>query len=71
MLKTQKASLGTAIKAKIVTISLVNVTETVIDASFFLFLQYNLPSTFGQAAKMILANIVKAKGNVIHFVFDK
>ena len=43
MLKTEKASLGTAIEAKIVTIYLVNVTETVIDASFFLFLQYNLP----------------------------
>ena len=47
------------------------VHETVIDASFFLYLQYNLPSTFGQVAKVILSNIMKAKGNVIHFIFDK
>ena len=38
---------------------------------FLLFLQYNLPSTFGQVAKVILSNIMKAKENVIHFTFDK
>ena len=30
-----------------------------------------MPSTFGQVAKVILSNIMKAKGNVIHFIFDK
>ena len=47
------------------------VNETVIHGSFFLCFQYNLPSTFGQVAKVMLSNIMKAKGNVIHFIFDK
>ena len=47
------------------------VHETVIDASFFLYLHYNLPSSFGQVTKVILSNIMKAKGNVVHFIFDK
>ena len=38
---------------------------------FLLFLQYNLPSTFGQVAKVIFSNIMKAKENIIHFTFDK
>ena len=47
------------------------VHETVIDASFFLYLQYNFPSTFGQVAKVILSITMKAKGNAIRFIFDK
>ena len=36
----------------------------------FFYLQYNLPSTFGQVAK-IISNIMKAKGKVVHFIFEK
>ena len=30
-----------------------------------------MPSTFGQVAKVILSITMKAKGNIIHFLFDK
>ena len=71
MLKTKKSTLTSALEMKVITRPPDIVHETVIDASFFVYLQYNLPSTFGQVAKVILSNIMKAKGNVIHFIFDK
>ena len=71
MLKTKKSTLTSALEMKVITRPPDIVHETVIDASFFVYLQYNLPSTFGQVAKVILSNIMKAKRNVIHFIFDK
>ena len=71
MLKTKKSTLTSALEMKVITRPPDIVHETVIDASFFVYLQYNLPSTFGQVAKVILSNIMKAKGNVTHFIFDK
>ena len=71
VLKTRKSTLTSTLEIKVITRPPDIVHETVIDASFFLYLQYNLPSTFGQVAKVILSNIKKAKGNVIHFIFDK
>ena len=71
MLKTKKSTSTSALEMKVITRPPEIVHETVIDASFFVYLQYNLPSTFGQVAKVILSNIMKAKGNVIHFIFDK
>ena len=70
MLKTKKSTLTCALEIKVITKPPDIVHETVIDASFFLYLQYNLTSTFGQVAKVI-SNIMKAKGNIIHFIFDK
>ena len=71
MLKTKKSTLTSALEMKVKTRPPDIVNETVIHGSFFLCLQYNLPSTFGQVAKAMLSNIMKAKGNVIHFIFDK
>ena len=45
--------------------------ETVIDASFFLYLQMNLPSTFGGVARAILSKVMNHNGSVIHYVTDK
>ena len=45
--------------------------ETVIDASFFLYLQLNLPSTFGGVARAILSKVMNHNGSVIHYVTDK
>ena len=40
------------------------VHETVIKASLYLYMQYNMSTTFGQVAKVILSNIIKATGNL-------
>ena len=71
VLKTKKSTLTSTLEIKVITRPPDTVHETVIDASFFLYLQYNLPSTLGQVAKVILSNKKKARGNVIHFIFDK
>ena len=71
MLKTKKSTLTSALEMKVTKRPPDIVHETAINASFFLYLQYNLRSTFGQVAKVMLSNIMKAKGNVIHFIFDK
>ena len=71
MLKTKKSTLISALEMKVITRPPDITHQTVIDASFFLYLQYNLPSTFGQVAKIILSDIMKAKGKVIHFIFEK
>ena len=71
MSKTKKSTLSNTLEMKVITRTPYTVHETVIDISFFLYLQYNLSSTFGKVAKVLLSNIMKAKGNVIHFIFDK
>ena len=71
ILKTKKSTLTSALEKKAITRPPDIAHETVIDTSFFLYLQHCLPSTFGQVTKVILSNIMKAKGNVIHFIFDK
>ena len=71
MLKTKKSTLTSALEMKVTKRPPDILHETAINASFFLYLQYNLRSTFGQVAKVMLSNIMKAKGNVIHFIFDK
>ena len=70
VLKTKKSTLTSTLEIKVIKRPPDIVHETVIDASFFLYLQYNLPSTFGQVAKVILSNIKKAKGNVILSIKD-
>ena len=70
VLKTKKSTLTSTLEIKVITRPPDIVYETVIDASFFLYLQYNLPSTFGQVAKVILSNIKKAKGNIILSIKD-
>ena len=69
--KTKKSTLSNTLEMKVITRTPYTVHETVIDISFFLYLQYNLSSTFRKVAKVLLSNIMKAKGNVIHFIFDK
>ena len=54
MLKTKKSNLTSALEMKVITRPPDTVHETFIDASFFLYLQYNLPLTFGQVATVIL-----------------
>ena len=71
MLKTKKSSLTSALEMKVITRPPDIVHETAIKALFFVHLQYNFPSTLGQVPKVILSNIIKTKGNVIHFIFDK
>ena len=71
MLKTKKSTLTSALEMKVITRPPDIVHQTAINASFFVHLQYNFPSTLGQVAKVILSNIIKAKENVIHFIFDK
>ena len=71
MLKTKKSSLTSALEMKVITRPPDIVHETAINALFFVHLQYNFPSTLGQVPKVILSNILKTKGNVIHFIFDK
>ena len=51
MLKTKKSTLNSALEMKIITRPPGIVHETVINALFFLCLQYNLLSTFGQVIK--------------------
>ena len=48
MLKTKKSTLTSTLEMKVITRPPDIVHETFIDASFFLYLQYNLPLTFGQ-----------------------
>ena len=45
--------------------------QTVIDASFFLYLQKDLPVIFGKIAIILLQTIMAFDGNTIHFVTDK
>ena len=70
MLKTDKSKLYDVLELNSKSDSPVT-DETVIDASFFLYLQGNLPSTFGGVAKSILSKILNFNGNVIHYVTDK
>ena len=42
------------------------ISVTVIDASFFLYLQINLPATFGGVARTLLSKVMGCKGDVIH-----
>ena len=65
MLKTDKSKLYKVLESK-TRCQIQVVDETVIDASFSLYLQLNLQSTFGGIAKCILSNIVDLPGNVIH-----
>ena len=70
MLKTDKSKLYKVLEPK-TRCEIPVVDETVIDTSFFLYLQLNLPSTFGGVAKCILSKIMNLPGNVIHYVTDK
>ena len=74
MMKTEKSKLLKLLKSlesKVVTQSPLNIHETVIDASFFLFLQSNLPTTFGHIAKVLLTKIMTSMGDTIHYLTDK
>ena len=67
-LKTKKSALISTFKMKALTRTSGIKYET---ALVFLCLLYNLSSTFGKVAKVILSNIMKTKGNVIRSIFDK
>ena len=64
MLKTKKSTLIRALEMKVIIRPPDIVHETVIKASFYLYMQYNMSTTFGQVAKVILSNIIKATGNL-------
>ena len=66
-LKTKKSAL-IRFKMKVLTRTSGIKHETVL---FFLCLLYNLSSTFGKVAKVILSDIRKTKENVIRSIFDK
>ena len=67
-LKTKKSALISTFKMKVLTRTSGTKHET---ALFFLCLLYNLSSTFGKVAKVILLDIRKTKENVIRSIFDK
>ena len=67
-LKTKKSALISTFKMKVLTRTSGIKHETVL---FFLCLLYNLSSTFGKVAKVILSDIRKTKENVIRSIFDK
>ena len=67
-LKTKKSALISTFKMKVLTRTSGTKHET---ALFFLCLLYNLSSTFGKVAKVILSDIRKTKENVIRSIFDK
>ena len=71
MQKTTKASLMKHLESKVVTINPTHIDTTIIDAMFFLHLQFDLPSTFGEISHYLFKKICQNKSKVIHFVFDK
>ena len=71
MMKTEKSKLLKSLESKVVAQSPLIIHETVIDASFFLYLQMNLPTTFGHIAKVLLTKIMTSMGDIIHYVTDK
>lgn len=48
-----------------------SINVTIIDAMFYMYLQVNLPDTFGGIAKHILRSLMNHNGHEIHFVSDK
>ena len=71
MQKTSKASLMKRLESRVKTIDPSNVNTTIIDAMFFLHLQFDLPATFGEISQYLFKKICYTKSEVIHFVFDK
>ena len=71
MQKTTKASLMKHLESKVVTNNPTRVDCTIIDAMFFLHLQFDLPTTFGEISQYLLKKICQTKSDTIHFVFDK
>ena len=71
MLKTDKSALLKHLESKVDDTSPQSIQATVIDASFFLFLHCNLPSTFGGIARVLLSKLVAEDGDIIHYVVDK
>jgi hypothetical protein len=71
MQKTTKASLMKHLESKVVTTSPTRVDCTIIDAMFFLHLQFDLSTTFGEISQYLFKKICQTKSDTIHFVFDK
>ena len=71
MLKTKKFTRASTPEMKVIARHPDSVHETVINAAFFFHMRYNLLSTFGQVAKLILSNIMKAKGKIIISIISK
>ena len=71
MLTTEKSELLKHLEWKIITIPPIDTHESVIDASFFLYLQKDLPVMFGKVASALLRKIMASEGGVIQYVTDK
>ena len=71
MLSTEKSVFLKHLESKIVSTPPASTHETIIDASFSLYLQSHLPSTFGKVARVLLGKTMAEGGNVIHYVVDK
>ena len=71
MLTTEKSLLMRNIEERVTTIPPFVTDQTVTDASFFLFLQKDLPVMFGKIAIILLRKIMDFDGNTIHFFTNK
>ena len=71
MLTIEKSLLMRNIEERVTTIPPFVTDQTVIDASFFLYLQKDLPVMFGKIAIILLRKIMAFDRNTIHFVTDK
>ena len=68
---TPKSNLLNYIDSQFLAVPTSSIDATIIDASFFLHLQINPPDRFEGIARLILNQIMRYSGNIIHFVADK
>ena len=71
ILKTPKVTLLKHLESRVQTVPQIVIHTTIIDAMFFLYLQSNLPETFGAVSRYIFKAICSTNSKTIHFVFDK
>ena len=71
ILKTPKVTLLKHLESGVQTVPQIVIHTTIIDAMFFLYLQSNLPETFGAVSRYIFKAICSTNSKTIHFVFDK
>ena len=71
MLKTDKSVLLKHLESTVENYPPSSIHGTIIDASFFLFLHSNLPSSFGAVSRVLLSKIMGEGSDVVHYVVDK
>ena len=59
------------LESKVVTNNPSSIDSTIIDAMFFLHLQFDMPTTFGEISQYLFKKTCQTKSDIIHFVFDK